>query len=357
MNRYALSTIMLTAMFLSGCSEEKVSEMPPRPLRTVTAQFQDIGETIQQTGEIRPRFDTAMSFRINGQLIFRVENGAKVKEGDVLAKLDRRTSENGVLTSRAELATAKAELELAQINSERSRNLFDKSVTSKAQMQQADATLATAQAKVSGAEASLANAEETLSYTELRAARDGVISAVGSNEGQVVSAGQMVVTLISDAERDAVFDVPEKIIQMKLNDPSIKVTLISEPSITAEGKIREVTPSADPATRTYRVKVGLNDDGRNMPFGAAVSGAVVLSPKKIVLLPSSAIAQDKGEAAVFIADKATGTVKVRQVKVERYTGPDVLIAEGIAEGELIATAGVHKLRDGEKVLIEEEAAK
>lgn len=346
-----LGAVALVAAFLSGCSEEQPTEKPPRPLRTVTVQPQDIGETIEQTGEVRPRSETAMSFRINGQLEFRAENGASVKAGDILAKLDRRASENGVLTARADLATAKAELELAHLNAERGRSLFEKNVGSKAQMEQADATLSTAEAKLAAAEAGLANAEETLSYTELRAAYDGVISAVGSNAGQVVGAGQMVVTLISDAERDAVFDIPVQFMQMNGYDPVVKVALISEPSIAAEGKIREVAPSADPTTRTYRVKVELSAAGKDMPFGAAVRGAVVLSPQKIISVPSSAITQDQNGSAVFVVDRATNTVKVRGVKVERYTGSSVLVSDGLGAGEVVATAGVSKLRDGEKVVV------
>ncbi len=288
MTRWTIGTLALVAILVAGCSEEKAAEKPPRPLRTAVVAFQEIGETIEQTGEIRPRFETAMSFQTDGKLVFRVENGAKVKAGDVVARLDRRTRENGVLTAQAELATAKAERDLAGVNAERNRALFEKNITPQAQVQQTDASLAMAEAKVSAAEASLATAEETLSYTELRADRDGVISAVGSNEGQVVGAGQMVVTLISDAERDAIFDVPERLIQMNPNTPSVAVMLISEPTVTAKGRIREITPSADPATRTYRVKVGLDAEGSAMPFGAAVRGSIILSPQKLAVLPSSA---------------------------------------------------------------------
>lgn len=356
MRLITIGAIFLTAASLSACSEEKTAESPPRALRTITVQHEQIGETVEQTGEVRPRFETAMSFRINGQLEFRVETGTTVKTGDVLARLDRTPSKNALLTAQADLATVKADLNLAEINSQRSRNLFEKNVGTQAQMQQADAALATAQAKLESAEAALANAQDTLSYTELRAARDGVISAVGSNEGQVVSAGQMVVTLISDEERDAVFDIPVQFMQMDYA-PAVKVELISDPTISADGEIREVTPSADAATRTYRVKVGLNADGKKMPFGAAVRGAVVLSPKELISVPSSAITQDKNGTAVFVVDKASNTVKVRDVTVERYMGLSVLVSKGLSDGEMVATAGVNKLRDGEKVLVEDGSTK
>ncbi len=356
MNFRVLVAVALNAALLSSCSEEQTTEKPPRPLRTVTVQPEEIGETVEQTGEVRPRSETAMSFRIGGHLEFRAENGASVKAGDIVAKLDRRAGENDVLTARAHLATAKAELELARLNAERTRALFEKNVGSKVQMEQAEASLSTAAAKLAGAEAGLANAQGMLSYSELRAAYDGVISAVGSNAGQVVGAGQMVVNLISDAERDAVFDIPAQFMQMNGYDPVVRVVLISEPSIAAEGKVREITPSADPSTRTYRVKVGLNAAGKVMPFGAAVRGSVALAQQTMISVPSSAVTKGEIGSAVFVVDRATNTVRVREIKVERYTGPSVLVSGGLAAGELVATAGISKLRDGEKVIVQDGGA-
>lgn len=347
--------LSLGAAILAGCSDESEAQRPARPLRAVEVQFQEAGETVEQTGEVRPRLETAMSFRLHGQVEFRVENGSLVKAGDVLAKLERGPSINGVLAARADLTTANAELEFAGLNAERTRNLFQKNTASKAQLQQADATRSTAEAKLAAAQAGLASAEQTLSYTELRAPYDGVISAVGSNQGQVVSAGQMVVTLISETERDAVFDIPAQLLQLKENVPTVSVSLVSDPSVTAKGAIREVTPSADPATRTYRLKIGLDASGRNMPFGAAVRGKVVLSPKQVISIPSSAITQDRTGSAVFVVERDTNTVKRRAVTAERYTGTSVLISHGLTEGELVATAGVSKLRDGEAVVIEKDA--
>lgn len=357
MNKTVLAVAAFAAVLLAGCSEEQTAEKAPRPVRTVTAHLQDAGETIVQTGEVRPRTETPISFRLGGQLTFRVDIGKSVKAGDVVARLDRVPSGNGVLSAKADLATAKADLELAEVTAERNRALFDKNVASKAQLQQAEATLATARAKLAAAEAALSNAEDTLSYTDLKATLDGVVSAVGANEGQVVNAGQTIVTVISDAERDAVFDVPEKLVGMDLGDPVVEVTLLSDPSVTASGRVREVTPSADPTTRTYRIKVALDEAGQKMQFGSAVTGSLVLNAKKLVQLPASALTENNGKAAVFVLDPAAKTVRYRDVRVERYADTTVLVAEGLAEEELVATSGVSKLRDGEAVLLNEGSAK
>lgn len=357
MNKTVFAVAALAAALLAGCSDEQAADKAPRPVRTVAAHIQDAGETIVQTGEVKPRTETPMSFRLNGQLIFRAEVGVTVKSGDTIAKLDRRPGENGVLSARADLATAEADLELAKVNAERNRNLFEKNITSKAQMQQADAALATSTAKLQAAQAALANAEEALSYTELKAAQDGVISVVSANEGQVVSAGQAVVTVISDAARDAVFDVPEKLVGMDLGDPVVEIALLSDPSVKANGRVREVTPSADAATRTYRIKVALDEAGQKMPFGSAVSGSLVLNAKKLVKLPASALTENNGKSAVFVLDTGAKVVRYRDVRVERYADTTVLVADGLTEGDLVATSGVSKLRDGEAVLPEQGMVK
>lgn len=357
MNKTVLAVAAVAAALLAGCKEEQAAEKAPRPVRTVAAHLQETGETIVQTGEVRPRTETPMSFRLGGQLTFRADIGKSVKAGDVIARLDRIPSGNGVLSATADLATAKADLELAEVNAERNRSLFDKNVASKAQLQQAEATLATANAKLAAAEAALSNAEDTLSYTDLKAAQDGVVSAVGANEGQVVNAGQTIVTVISNAERDAVFDVPEKLVGMDLGDPVVDVTLLSDPAVRASGRVREVTPSADPTTRTYRIKVALDESGQKMPFGSAVTGSLILNAKALVQVPASALTESNGKTAVFVIDSAAKAVRYRDVRVERYADTTVLLADGLTEGDLVATSGVSKLRDGEAVLLDEGSAK
>ncbi|HWU65354.1 MAG TPA: efflux RND transporter periplasmic adaptor subunit [Ensifer sp.] len=356
MNKTVIAVAAVAAALLAGCKEHQTAGKAPRPVRTATAHLQETGETIAQTGEVRPRRETPMSFRLSGQLTYRAAVGTTVKAGEVIATLGRTPSENGVLSAQADLATAKADLELSQFNADRNRNLFDKSIASKAQMQQAEATLATAGAKFAAAQAALANAEDTLSYTEIKATHDGVVSAVGANEGQVVGAGQTIATVISNTERDAVFDAPEILVGMDLGDPPVEITLLSDPKVKSSGRIREIAPSSDPMTRTYRIKVALDAFGQRMPFGSAVTGSLMLNARKLIQLPASALTENSGKTAVFVLDPAAKAVRYRDVKIDRYTDTTILVAEGLAEGDLVATSGVSKLRDGEPVLLEQGSA-
>ncbi|MER9731830.1 efflux RND transporter periplasmic adaptor subunit [Mesorhizobium sp. M0217] len=356
MRKIMLGVVLLAAM-LSACSEEPTATAQVRPIRSAVAEAKDLGETIMQTGEVRPRLETAMSFRLNGQLTYRAETGSTVRAGDIVAAVDKTPSNNNLLTATAEQASAKSAVALAEMTAERSQDLFAKNVTSKAQMQETQANLEAAQARLEVAAATLASAKETLSYTELKAQRDGIISSVAANEGQVVNAGQVVVTLISKEERDAVFDIPERLLALKSSDPVVDVSLISNPDIDARGRVREITPAADASTRTFRVKVALDGASNEMPFGSAVLGKIVLSPKKLFQLPASALTNDGGASAVFVYDRATGKLQYRKVHLERFDDNDLLISAGLSNGDIVATAGVSKLRDGEVVTLEGEAGK
>jgi RND family efflux transporter MFP subunit len=337
---------------LAGCSEAEPEAKAPRPIKSVVAEVRSIGETVSQTGEIRPRYETPLSFRLDGQLTFRVENGIEVKAGELLASIDKVPSQNNVLTARAELATAQSALEFARLTAERNRELFSKNVISRAQLQEAEANLQTAEARFEAATTALSTAEETLTYTEIKAPRNGIVSAVGANIGQVVQASQQVVTIISNQDRDAVFDVPEHMLNVGAETTKVTVSLISNPAATAIGTVREVTPSADPITRTFRVKVSLDAQGQRMPFGAAVLGTIVLSPKDLVELPASALTNNNGATAVFVFDKATNKLSYRTVQIDRYDDQNIYVASGLETGDIVATAGVSKLRDGEIVKLE-----
>ncbi|MDQ0457902.1 efflux RND transporter periplasmic adaptor subunit [Rhizobium paknamense] len=348
--------VLATALaVLAGCSEDQPAQKAVRPIKWVEAQVQPLGETVVQTGEVKPRFETALSFRIDGQMTMRVENGTPVKAGDLLASIDKTPSRNNLRTAQAELETAKAGLELAEATARRNRDLFANNIVSRAQLQEAEANLQSARSRLDQATTALSNAEETLSYTDIKAPRDGIISAVGANEGQVVQAGQMVVTLISSQERDAVFDVPEKLLAAKTQAPPVDVRLISDPGVKASGTVREITPSADPITRTFRVKVALGEGGARMPFGAAVIGSMVLAPKMLVKLPASALTNADGKTAVFVFDRAKSRLAYRPVTLERFDEQTLLVSDGLAAGDIVATAGVSKLRDGEEVSLEGEA--
>ncbi|MBB4009777.1 efflux RND transporter periplasmic adaptor subunit [Allorhizobium taibaishanense] len=341
------------AIFLTGCSDEDPSDNAPRPIKGVKVKSEVLGETFSQTGEIQPRYETPMSFRLDGLLAFRVETGTTVKKGDVLATVEKTPSLINVSSASAQVDAAKSDVALADMTAARNWELLAKNAVSRAQVQQSDANLRSAKAKLEVATAALASAEQTLSYTDLKAGRDGIVSAVSANVGQVIATGQTILTLSSNDELDAVFDVPEQMLNEKLDDTEVEVSLLSNPALVTKGRVREVTPSADTATRSYRVKVALEGAVDGAPFGAAVTGKVILSPKRVFRVPASALTSRGKDQAVFVYAPETKTLQARIVKVDRYADNTMVISGGLNDGDIVATAGVTKLRDGEAVTVEE----
>ena len=173
------------------------------------------------------------------------------------------------------------------------------------------------------------------------------MTAVGAEPGEVVSSGQMIVTIAREGERDAVFHVPASLIRRSPPDPRVEIALADETSVTTTGRVREVAPQADPATRTFEVKVTLDNAPAEMRLGATVIGTIQLESRLAIVLPASAMMESDGKPAVWIV--TNGVVALRQVQVLRYDTDTVVISGGLEDGEVIVTAGVQALRPGQRV--------
>jgi RND family efflux transporter MFP subunit len=189
-----------------------------------------------------------------------------------------------------------------------------------------------------------------LGYTKLKAEADGVITEKGAEPGEVVQTGQMILTLARQNGRDAVFDMPAQIIREGLSpQQEVEVWLADSPDIKATGQIREVSPQADPSTRTYQVKVSLQNTPSGMFLGSTVVGRLILKGSTLIELPSSALNMSQGSPSVWVVDPNNKSVHNRPIKIARYGQDSVIIAEGLQSGERVVTAGVQALFEGQKV--------
>jgi RND family efflux transporter MFP subunit len=214
-----------------------------------------------------------------------------------------------------------------------------------------------AEAKLAAVKASLALARDQLKYTELKADFDGVITAVGAEAGQNVSSGQMVVKLARMTDKDGVFNVAETALLDHRNEGAeVIVWPLSNPKLEIEGVLREVAPVADPTTRTYTVKVTLKNPPPEIRFGMSIGGRWKGSSAPVVTLPLSALFEKNGSPAVWMFDRQSGSAELKPVTVARYDADTVLIASGLAKGDVVITAGVNTLRQGEKVRLADTAA-
>ena len=356
--RSAAAAVAVCSMILAGCGDAKPKVEEVRPVRTVVVDPKPIDDDRQAVGDIRPRQESDIGFRIAGKIVSRsVEVGVSVKKGDLLARLDDQDYQNKLKSADADVASALAVLNEAKGAEDRLRQLLSSGNTTRSNYDAALKNLRSAEAKLESARASLALAKDQLAYTELRADFDGIVTAVSAEPGQVVNTGQMVVKLALPNEKDAVFAIAESAFRDKKPDerPEIIVALLSNPSIKAEGVVREVSPVADQATRTYQVKVTLKPPHDQFRFGSSVIGRLKAVTAPVVVLPGAALFDKGGKPAVWVFTPATSSVALRPVVVSRYEADRVIIAEGLNKGDIVVTAGVNRLREGQKVRLAQSA--
>jgi membrane fusion protein, multidrug efflux system len=351
--RSLLLALALTSA-LAACQEEEAADETPelRPVRSVLVEESTAGETVTLAGTVESQVEVDLGFRIGGRLVERLVGvGDAVEPGQVIARLDPADEENTLRSAEAALSAAAAQLSEARANYDRQRQLFERDVISQAGLQRAEQTLATAQGAFDSSEAQVGIAKRRLEDTVLTADAPGVVTEVGAEAGEVVTAGRRIVQLARDEGKDAVFDVPAAVAAVTPPDPEVMVALSLNPEVTAFGRVREVAPRADPSTGTIRVRVGLIDPPEDMRLGSTINGRVHFGRSGGIEIPASALTASDGAPAIWVVDPATNTVALRTVEVTRFTPATVGIASGVEVGERIVTAGVQALRPGQEVRV------
>jgi len=355
MTRTSLSiSAMAGVLLLAACDRAPPAPEPIRPVRVVSVAPQLHESRSSYTGEVRARYETNLAFRVGGKIVARyVEIGSEVKKGAPLARLDPEDTRLATQNARAQLSAAQANFNQAQTELSRYKKLFESRVISQAELDRRQNTYNTAEAQLDSARSQLRSAQNQMDYTELHADADGVVTAIGVETGQVVSAGQTVMKLARPEEKEVVFNVAENRLDELRNATNIAISLWAQPDKEYSGVVREIAPGADPATRTYAVKVSVQNPPASMRLGMTSTVSIVRrSEASMVALPLSALYQQGSEPAVWIysgPSEGEGKVELRPVKVAAFIERAVLIADGLKEGEKVVTAGVHKLIPGQTV--------
>ena len=333
---------VLAAVLAAACSKP---EAPAQPLRTVRVMKIDgaaVSGGLTFPGEVRARFEARLGFRLGGKLVERrVDVGAAVKKGQVLARLD---AQDVALQS----GQAEANRALAEAEAKRYRDLRAKNFVSQAVLDAKETALKTAEAQAGVA-------RNQAAYTTLIADRDGVVTAVEAEAGQVVAAGQTVVRVAEGNEKEIVIAVPEGEVERLRAATGFTVTLNSLPGRVWQGRLRELSPSADPATRTFAARIGVAeaDDAVRLGMSASVQAKVSLR-ETALRLPLSAFFTRNDQANVWIVDPATQTVKLVPVQTDGVAGNDLRVKGGLDPGMLVVTAGANLLEPGQKVRLPEQ---
>ncbi|KAA0971930.1 efflux RND transporter periplasmic adaptor subunit [Aureimonas fodinaquatilis] len=348
----SLSVLLLPLVLgLAGCGKDAEQvEAPPRPVRTVTVELSDTANPVSLTGRIEARNEAGLGFRIAGRLIERSVNvGDVVEPGEIIAKLDPQNELNALSSAQAALNAANGQLNKSRNAFERQEQLLANGFTTRAVFDQAQQALLAATSQVDDASARLKLARDQVAFTELKADTAGVVTARGAEPGEVVQAGQMIVQIARENGRDAVFDVPAQLLRNLPPDPLVTVRLNDNAAVTAQGRVREVAPQADPATRTFPVRVGLIDPPAAIRLGAGITGSVVPQAGSAINLPASALTRIEGAPAVWVVDPATESVSLRNIEVAAFDPAMVVVSQGLEVGEIVVTAGVQALHPGQVV--------
>jgi len=322
-----------------------------RPVRTVKVEHTTAVQLLSLTGEILAKNEVDLAFRTDGKLIERlVSVGAMVTSGQTVARIDPQDAEDNFTSAKSNLSGAQAALAQAISNEARQKILLSKGVIANAKYEDATTQLQSAQAKVEGANANLNQAQNRLDYTNLQVDISGVVTAINADAGEVIKAGQVIMRVATDEGRDAVFNVPEQLLQNKSESKfSVEVSLSHDPSIKAIGYVREVSPQADSVTRTFAVKVGLTNPPEGLKLGSTVIGCVTLNKASAIELPVMSLTKSNSSPAVWIVNPQDNTVSLRTIKIINYTQDSIIVSEGLENGEIVVSAGVHSLYPGQQV--------
>jgi membrane fusion protein, multidrug efflux system len=350
-----LSMVLGVAVF-AACSKPSAVDEPIRSVRVITISATSMQSGAEFAGEVRPRVESRLGFRVAGKIIQRsVEVGQRVKAGQLLAQLDPQDYRLAAEAAKAQVAAAATSRNQADADFKRYKELKDQNFISGADLERRDFGLKAAQAQLEQAQAQLSSQRNQAAYTTLLADVSGIVTAVEAERGQVVGAGTPVVRIAPDGPRDVVFSVPEDRVAMVRPGSAVTVRSWSAGN-KLPGAVREVGAIADPATRTYQVKVSLDiqDPKDALPLGATVYVVPEVFSRagiEVIKLPTSALKRDGDRTSVWLLDVVSMTVKSQTIEIATADGNDVVIGSGLTPGMQVVSAGVHVLQPGQKVTV------
>jgi membrane fusion protein, multidrug efflux system len=342
---------MVAAVVLAACSKpvEKVEDV--RPVRAVRLAADNVDTIAEFSGEVRARVESRLGFRVGGKIVARkVDVGAQVKRGQILMQLDPQDLRLAQAQANAGMKAAESNRDLARAELKRYQDLREKNFVSQAVLDSKETAYEAAQANYDQALAAYRNQSNQAGYANLIADVDGVVTGVDAEVGQVVAAGNPVVRVAQTGEKEIVIGIPEDKVDTLRSIADVRVRTWAKPNQTIRGTLRELSPVADPATRTYSARISIPDASDGIKLGMTAYVAFAAKSKDAMIkLPLTALGRDKSGTAVWVVDN--GSVRQVPVQVSGNVGNDILVAGGVASGQTIVTAGVNLLKPGQKVKI------
>ncbi|MFL9904303.1 efflux RND transporter periplasmic adaptor subunit [Paraburkholderia fungorum] len=373
LRRAAFALALAGIVTLAACSKKEPAAPAPRPVVAVAVHADGSATAAASLpGEVQARYSTPLSFRVSGKIIERrVRLGAVVKNGQILARLDPADAQKNAAGAQAQLEAAQHSFVYAKQQLDRDQAQARENLIAPAQLEQTTNAYASAAAQRDQAMQQAALSKDQLQYTTLIADHAGVITAEQADTGQNVSAGQAIYNLAWSGDIDVICDVPESALARLSVGQTAKVTLGALPGRSFNARVRELSPAADPQSRTYRAKLTLDNPGPDVRLGMTADVALAApspsnsfansaaSQSSAFTVPATALFHDGTQPAVWVVrpmDNApgvgtpgVGTLELRRVTVTRYNERTIVIDQGLKDGERVVLQGVHTVTAGEKV--------
>lgn len=340
-------------VMLGGCQRNAPASIEEiRPVRTIIAGRSTGSVEAKYSGEVVARYESALGFRTPGKIAARfVEVGSAVKRGQPLMRLSPEQEVLHAVAASADVDAARSRVAQARVDLQRTEQLLARQFASRAELDQQKLALDQAQAQLSAALAQREVAENQRGYTVLTADRDGVVTAIAAEVGQVVAAGQPVITVAADGEREVAISIPESRVDELRNEPVFRVSVWAHPGQSWAGSLRELAPGTDSVTRTYSARIAIRQpDPKLLRLGMTASVTMPdVDGASAIRLPLTAIVERQGQRQVWVVDAKTSRVSLRNVTLGSAQDDSVLVASGLSGGEIVVSSGVHMLQPDQRV--------
>jgi RND family efflux transporter MFP subunit len=346
-------TIIGVSTILVACQKPAEPPPPPRPALVVVVGKSSANDAMVLVGEVKSRYESNQGFRINGKIIERkVEVGSFVKKGQVLARLDVADANLSTQAASADVQAAEANHALAKAEVERQRTLFNKKFISASALDMREAELKTSAARLAQVKAQAAVSGNQSRYTALIADRDGVVTQIHAEPGQVVETGAMIAQIVDTKQIEVLVAVPEsRMGKLKVGN-KVNIRLWADREKIYAGTVREIAPAANSATRAFDVRVAVTDADAAVKLGMTAGVSFTETAADEIIVPSTALTQINGKNSVWVIENQLDKSSVaspREVTTGPYTEAGVVIKSGLQANEMVAIAGVHTLIKGQQV--------
>jgi len=346
--------LLATALLAAACRHgdaPRFEEVRPVKSVVVGASAGSVGATYP--GQVHARYESRLGFQASGRIVARlVDVGSTVRRGQPLLRLDPAQESLHVVAAAADVDAAKSRVAQNRTDVQRTEQLLAKKFASQAELDQQRLALAESESQLRSALAQQQIKVNQRGYTELRADRDGVVTAIAAEAGQVVSAGQAVVTVAADGDREVLVSIPESRVDELRKARTLQVSVWAHPGKHYAGVLRELAPDADSVTRTYSARIAVRGADAALMLGMTAS---VFTPdvdgSTAIRLPLTAVLDRSGQPLVWLVDADTSRVATRAVALGSAQDDSVLVTSGLAGGETVVTAGVHMLHEGQRVKV------